>query len=147
MRTVPEQVSDWTLELTQLLNENFKKYSIKMLETYTSDYATKRTKRIKDGTEKLTQFVIRPGRKYYKINQQEWENGEYRDTSVHCFVDKNTGEVYKPKSWKGPEKKSRYDLRIIKEREFAFKNVDWAGGWLYTRFFHCANQRQELEVN
>ena len=29
---------------------------------------------IKDGTEKLTQFVIRPGRKYYKINQQEWEN-------------------------------------------------------------------------
>ena len=73
MRTVPEQVSDWTLELTQLLNENFKKYSIKMLETYTSDYATKRTKRIKDGTEKLTQFVIREGRKYYKIMQHDYD--------------------------------------------------------------------------
>ena len=90
-------------------------------------------KRINDGTEKLTQFVIREGRKYYKLNQQEWRDGEYVDTSVHCFVNKNTGEVHKPASWKSPLKNVRYDLRIITEREYVYENCDWAGGWLYLR--------------
>ena len=110
------------------------RYTVKSLETFTSDYAQQRLKRIKSGAEKLTKFVIREGRKYYKINQAEWRDGEYTDTSVHCFVDKKTGEVYKPASWKSPHTKHvRYDLRIIKEREYAYENCDWAGGWLYLR--------------
>ena len=52
-----------------------------------------------------------------------------------AFIDKNTGEVYKPASWKAPAKHVRYDLRIIRHREFLHnpKNVDWAGGHLYMR--------------
>jgi len=54
---------------------------------------------------------------------------------VTAFIDKNTGEVYKPASWKAPAKHVRFDMRIIKEREFLHnpKNVDWAGGHLYMR--------------
>ena len=133
MKTVPELVSDWTVELKDRLNAQYKIYNVKSLETFTSDYATKQLKRINDGTEKLTQFVSREGRKYYKLNQQEWRDGEYVDTSVHCFVNKNTGEVHKPASWKSPLKNVRYDLRIINQREYVYENCDWAGGWLYLR--------------
>ena len=68
-RTVPELVSEWTDELVNRLNSNYRRYTVKSLETFTSEYAEKRLKRIKSGAEKLTQFVIREGRKYYKINQ------------------------------------------------------------------------------
>ena len=60
------------------------------------------------------------------INNQE---------SVHAFVDKKTGEVYKPASWRGPAKHVRFDLRLIKDRELLHnpKFTDWAGGYLYMR--------------
>ena len=53
----------------------------------------------------------------------------------HAFVDKKTGQVYKPASWQAPAKHVRYDLRIIREREFLFNsnNTGWAGGYLYLR--------------
>ena len=70
-------------------------------------------------------FETKIGRKYIKINQI---NG-----GVHAFIDKKTGEVYKPASWKAPAKHVRYDLRIIREREICLARADWAGGYLYMR--------------
>ena len=72
-------------------------------------------------------FVCESGRKYYKIvmvNNQR---------SVHAFIDKRTGEVYKPAGWQGPAKHVRYDLRLIKDREYVLENCDWAGGYLYMK--------------
>jgi hypothetical protein len=69
------------------------------------------------------------GRKYHKIFM--CINGK-RD-SIHAFIDKKTGEVYKPASVKAPAKGVRYDLRLIKDREWLFENADWAGGYLYAR--------------
>ena len=54
--------------------------------------------------------------------------------SVHAFVDKKTGEVYKSASWKSPAKHVRYDLRLIKDREWLMENADWAGEYLYLIF-------------
>ena len=71
------------------------------------------------------QFSITTGKKYYKIIQNRG--------GVHAFVDKQTGEVYKPASWKSPAKHVRYDLRIINNREYLLQNADWAGGYLYIR--------------
>jgi len=74
-----------------------------------------------------------------KIIQQDYDTfqdrNEYRDGSVHAFVDRNTGEVYKPASWKSPAKHVRYDMRIIRERANLHDPnfVDWAGGYLYMR--------------
>jgi len=67
------------------------------------------------------------GRKYHKIFMTI--NGS-RD-SIHCFIDKKTGEVYKPASLKAPAKGVRYDLRIIEQREWLFENADWSGTYLY----------------
>ena len=82
--------------------------------------------RYPDSSDPVT-FSMELGRKYWKINQ----NGG----GVHAFVDKKTGEVYKPASWRGPAKIVRYDLRIIKDREQLHNpyHTDWAGGYLYLR--------------
>ena len=72
-------------------------------------------------------FSMESGRKYWKINNNSG--------GVHAFVDKKTGEVYKPASWRGPAKIVRYDLRLIKDREQLHNpyHTDWAGGYLYLR--------------
>ena len=74
------------------------------------------------------EFYPETGRKYHKIIMDA--NGS---RSVHAFVDKKTGEVYKSASWKAPAKGVRYDLRIISQREWLLENADWAGGYLYAR--------------
>ena len=74
-------------------------------------------------------FYPETGRKYHKIIM-ETESGS---RSVHAFVDKKTGEVYKSASWKAPAKGVRYDLRLISDREWLFENADWSGGYLYLK--------------
>ena len=74
------------------------------------------------------EFYPETGRKYHKIIMNA--NGS---RSVHAFVDKQTGEVYKSASWKSPAKGVRYDLRLIKDREWLLENADWPGSYLYAR--------------
>lgn len=73
-------------------------------------------------------FYPETGKKYHKIIMDV--NGS---RSVHAFVDKQTGEVYKSASWKSPAKGVRYDLRLIEQREWLMQNADWCGGYLYKR--------------
>ena len=74
------------------------------------------------------EFTFESGRKYHKIIMNS--NGS---RSVHAFVDRKTGEVYKSASWKSPAKGVRYDLRIIEQREWLFENADWASSYLYAK--------------
>ena len=74
-------------------------------------------------------FHPETGRKYHKLIMVDSGGGR----SVHAFVDKKTGEVYKSASWKSPAKGVRYDLRLIADREWLLENADWAGGYLYAR--------------
>ena len=78
-------------------------------------------------TPNYTWALDSSGRKYHKIFM--YINGK-RD-SIHCFIDKKTGEVYKAASLKAPAKGVRYNLLLIKDREWLFENADWAGGYLY----------------
>jgi hypothetical protein len=73
-------------------------------------------------------FTFESGKKYHKIIMNA--NGS---RSVHAFIDKKTGEVYKSASWKSPAKGVRYDLRIIEQREWLFENADWSGSYLYAK--------------
>ena len=139
MSTLPERIADWTQTYCKSLEENYKQHHIRSMETFTSDYAKKQLEDVKNGTANLMRFVIKTGRKYHKIMSQEFDTfqdrNEYREGSVHAFVDKNTGEVYKPASYNKPAKHVRYDLRIINDREKLHNPAytGWAGGYLYMR--------------
>ncbi len=139
MSTLPERILEWTQSYTESLTENYKQHSVRMYESSTSDYSKKCLEDVKNGTANLTKFVIKNGRKYYKIMQHEFDTfrdrNEYREGSVHAFVDKNTGEVYKPASYNAPAKHVRYDLRVINDRVKLHdpRYTGWSGGYLYIR--------------
>ena len=139
MSTLPERILDWTQSYCESLTENYKQHSIRMFQGSDSDYSRKRLEDVNNGTANLMKFRMEFGRKYIKIIQQDYDTfqdrNEYRDGSVHAFIDRLTGEVYKPASWKSPAKIVRYDLRLLTDRaklhdpEF----TGWAGGYLYLR--------------
>ena len=152
-RDLQRRVENWVIEYCDALEENFKQYSInsykrnienptEVSKGYTS-YYEEQLQKIEDGTENLYKWDYKVGKKFIKVfNLQYQESNDYynrpagyRQGSVTAFIDNNTGEVYKPASWKAPAKHVRFDMRIIKEREFLHnpKNVDWAGGHLYMR--------------
>ena len=140
---IEDRVAGWVQTYADTITKNYRDYHIRTLKGNLSgnypEYAREQLDEIEKGTEKLMYFTVKTGKKYYKIVQMEFDTfqdrNEYRAGSVHAFVDKQTGQVYKPASWQAPAKHVRYDLRIIKEREFLHnpKNVDWAGGHLYMR--------------
>lgn len=106
--TIQLNVRKWTLMLCDALEHNFK-------QRYPNSDPYK--------------FHIEEGRKYHKILMETNSQSE----SVHAFVDKKTGEVYKAASYKSPAKGVRFDLRLIEQREWLFENADWAGSYLYIR--------------
>jgi hypothetical protein len=145
------RILGWTETLCESLAENYKRYHRRMIESNAarfngdgkradlSQYAQDQLEALDNGTAKLMKFRIQNGKKYYKIIQQDFDTfqdrNEYRDGGVHAFVDKKTGEVYKAASWKSPAKHVRYDLRVIKDREYVLNpdNCGWAGGYLYMK--------------
>jgi len=144
--TLSQKVEKWTWQLCRSLEKNYEDYHRRMItsnsERYSgelSQYAKDQLESLNNGTANLMKFRMEYGRKYIKIIQQDYDTfrdrNEYRDGSVHAFVDKNTGEVYKPASWKSPAKIVRYDMRLIKDREYILNpiNCTWAGGYLYLR--------------
>jgi len=72
-------------------------------------------------------FYIESGRKYHKLIMET----EAGSRSVHAFIDKNSGAVYKPASWKAPAKHIRFNLLDDNSREECFARCHWAGGYLY----------------
>ena len=137
-------IKSYTEDYCKAITENYKIYhtdSMKRMAASDPDssYPKKELQRIEDGTANLMKFEIREGKKYYKIVQVEFDTfqgrNEYRDSSVHSFVDKNTGDVYKPASWKAPAKHVRYSFQSPEDIRFLLNpiNVGWAGGYLYMR--------------
>jgi hypothetical protein len=127
-----------TYALCEALRQNFIDYSIKSHQNSvltfslagdvnSVEYHKEQIAKLKQGTCDY-EFYPETGRKYHKIIMNA--NGS---RSVHCFIDKKTGSVLKSASWKAPAKGERYNLLIIKEREWLFENADWSGQYLYLR--------------
>ena len=51
--------------------------------------------------------------------------------SVHSFVDRGTGLVYKAAGWNAPAKGARFDLLDEASRKRCFENADPYGSYLY----------------
>ena len=147
--SLQDNVYRWTNQLCISLAENYKQYHRRMIESNAarfnadgsradlSRYAQQQLNELNEGTFKGMRFTIDEGRKYYKIMSNDWDDraNDWRSGGVHAFVDKKTGEIYKPASWKSPAKHVRYDLRVIRDREYVLdpRNCGWAGGYLYMR--------------
>lgn len=97
--TIELNVRKWSLMLCDALLDNFKSRN----NNSSSDY----------------KFYIESGRKYHKLIMETGSGSR----SVHAFVDRKTGEVYKSASWKAPAKGVRYDLRLISDREWLLENA------------------------
>ena len=53
--------------------------------------------------------------------------------SIHCFVEKSTGDIYKPAGWKTPYTKGNNCVRGNIYDTSSFEKTDLHGGWLYAR--------------
>ena len=99
--------------------------------TYSKDQLAK----IVSDTAKLDRFRYYQGKKYLKLVREEYDetNDRWRDTSVHAFINTETGEVTNQRVVKAPAKHVRFDLpndldrHILHDPNF----VGWAGGYLY----------------
>jgi hypothetical protein len=128
-QTIAESVLKNTLLLIEALKDNYRQYSIRghhrSVELGESvEHHLRKIDELKSGKSDID-YTIETGKKYHKVILVS--GGGSR--SVHAFVDKNTGEVYKSATWKSPAKGVRYDLRLIKDREYLLENADWSGGY------------------
>lgn len=90
-------------------------------------HADKIEQLVKGTDPRVPQYVVDEGRKYYKIVLHDGQ------TSVHAFVNKENGDVYKPASWKSPVRDARYNLLDDDAREHLFNSIDAFGSYLYKR--------------
>ena len=150
-RDIQRRIEDYVIKYCETLEENFKQYSLESFQRSINDnrfpentkYYQDRIDEINNGTANLYKFVYKTGKKFHKVYFLEYHDANeyygtkagYKSGSVHAFIDKKTGEVYKPASWKAPAKIVRFDLRLITDREFLFNpnNISWAGSHLYLR--------------
>ena len=82
------------------------------------------------------------GVKYIKVKSfttnvnTNWETGkktlvEDMNGSIHCFVEKSTGDIFKPAGWKSPYTKGMNAVRGNIYDASTFEKTDLHGGWLY----------------
>ena len=125
------KVREYCLMLCEALEQDFVKDSIRRAAFFQSqdpEYQVQRLADIKAGKD-MYKFYIESGRKYHKIIMETGDGSR----SVHAFVDKKSGDVYKAASFKAPAKGIRFNLCIMSDREWLFENCDWAGGYLYVK--------------
>ena len=133
------KVLKWTEKLCRALEQDYKNHSLRTCmnnqEKVSSEYMQERIREIESNEEDRIRYFIKKGKKFYKIcmgwKQPNPQFGE--DISVHAFVDKETGEVYKPAGWKQPAKHVRFNMSDDIDRAKLYNVCDWAGGYLYLR--------------
>jgi hypothetical protein len=79
-------------------------------------------------------FIIMQGTKFLKVTRNE--------TEAFAFIDKKTGEVYKPKSWRKAAKGVRYNLLEKESIDKLFSNLDLYGEHLYQYAVNFINKKQ-----
>ena len=116
---------DSSLSPSQIVEKRVIALSKRLEQNYQSKYPN---------SHKVLTFKMELGRKYWKLNQVDIDsNGEEYGGGVHAFIDRNSGDVYKPASWKSPAKHIRYNLLDDNSFNNCLSRADWAGGYLYIR--------------
>lgn len=113
-----------TQDARNTIELNVRKYCLMLCDCLLEDF-----KRMNNRHSDDYKFYIESGRKYHKLIMETGAGSR----SVHAFIDKKTGDLYKPASFKAPAKHVRFNLCIISDREWLLENADWAGGYLYMK--------------
>lgn len=112
---------------------NIRKYTLMLCNALEDNFKSRNKGKVSGHDAPEYKFVIECGRKYHKIIMEIPNENRTPSRSVHAFVDKKTGEVYKAASFKAPAKHVRFNLLLIKDREWLYENADWSGGYLYLK--------------
>jgi len=147
-------VERYTDEYCKALTENYKQETMRSYERWimsgsclscthtqeeSAEYYGEKLLEILRGEANLDRFRYIVGKKYFKVVRESFDEfqgrNKWRDTTVHAFVDRVTGEVYKPAGWKAPAKHVRFNLSDDLDRAKLHDPnfVGWAGGYLYLR--------------
>ena len=110
-------------------------------------FCEKLTENCQDYVEKFNhmdsvEFKPCGGRKYIKVKSfttnidTDYKTGkktllEDKNGSIHCFVERTTGDIYKPATWKAPYNKGKNCVRGNIYDASSFQKTDMHGGWLY----------------
>jgi hypothetical protein len=113
-----------TQDARNTIELNIRKYALMLCDALIENFKSRN-----NGKDSGYKFYIESGRKYHKVIMET--GGSSR--SVHAFIDKKSGDVYKAASFKAPAKGIRFNLCIMSDREWLLENADWAGGYLYLR--------------
>ena len=114
-------------------------------------FCTKLEENVKPHVDKINfmdsvEFRQDGGMKYIKVKSFESKiNTEYNDDgtttktlvhdtrgSIHCFVEKQTGNIFKPATWRAPMLKGNCIRGNIYDAS-TFEKTDLYGGWLYAK--------------
>ena len=114
-QTLEERVEGWANDLCEALEENFKQEAIRSHErnietgdAWSKEYHQNKIDAIALGGGNLYKYAAYKGRKYIKIVMRQFDDmgpyatNEYKDSSVHAFIDKKTGQVYMPAGYNKP---------------------------------------------
>ena len=123
---MPTEFADFvaTQDARNTIQLNVRKYCLMLCDCLLEDFKRANNRKTDD-----YKFYIESGRKYHKLIMETGSGSR----SVHAFVDKKTGDVYKAASFKAPAKGVRFNLCIMSDREWLFENADWAGSYLYIK--------------
>lgn len=69
---------------------------------------------------------VKWGTKFYKVIVERSHS-----RSVHAFIDRTTGQLFKPASWHAPSKTTNYN--IVTDFDTLEQAIDPFGGYLYKR--------------
>ena len=136
------EVMRYTESLVDALDTHYRLYATKShrdsvnksVDEFSVSYHQEQLDKIREGTYNYRmKFYIVESRKYLRIEHETGVNhdGSVTQKSIHAFIDKNTGEVYKPATWKSPAKHVRFNLLDKTSREECYRRADWAGSYLY----------------
>jgi len=133
MPTLNKEFSDYcaTQDARNTIQLNVRKWTLMLCDALVDNFKSRNHGKVGGYDAPVYKFYPEEGRKYFKIIMEIPNENRDPSRSVHAFVDKKTGELYKSATWKAPAKGVRYDLRLIKDREWLLENADWAGGYLY----------------
>ena len=121
-------------------------------ESAMEEFCEKLTENVKPEVDRFKHmhsvtFGVGGGRKYIRVEQfqKNWKT-DYNDDgtttktlvggkkgSIHCFVERTTGDIYKPATWKAPYNKGNNCVRGNIYNSSSFEKTDMHGGWLYAR--------------